>query len=135
MGEKQTRFWPTTLTISTLSLFAAVVVAIFPLTKHGSSPELPPYTTDWLGGGQTADSICLPAREKYAIQHPDFDVGVKSLEASTRNSLGQTQYKYTCFFSARNKGETAETAEKSPGELSSKIANWIESIRHRLGFD
>jgi hypothetical protein len=91
---------------SAIALFASVLTAVASFTglftKH-SLLELPPYTSDLVGGNQSADSVCGPVRQTYATEHPDFDIGVKSFEASSKNVGGPVQYQYKCFFFAKKK--------------------------------
>jgi hypothetical protein len=94
------------ITASTLvgALTALVSVGI-PIFEHTRSTQLvlPPFISDWIGGGHSPDEVCAPQRQQYEKKYPEYDISVRHFEATTKDLTGHTSYQYRCSFAAMPK--------------------------------
>jgi hypothetical protein len=67
-------------------------------------PILPDFHSDRVDGHHGANEYCIPKRDAYAAQYPDFNIVMIILgEGRDKDFLGHATYQYNCAFVAKPK--------------------------------
>lgn len=68
------------------------------------TPAIPDYTTDWVEGGHSTATYCIPLLKSYQEKYPNFNIVMTPLAEDARwVGIRHRQYKYSCSFAAKPK--------------------------------
>ena len=68
-----------------------------------TTPSVPGFVTDWMGGGSNQSEQCDPLLRKYQAENPNFNITRSSSEERKKTTFGNAQYKYHCNYVATQK--------------------------------